>query len=184
VFGPLLVLVVSGFLIATIPDTWFASNTAAAIDHWARLFWPKLDHDATVLDARAPLRGAKYVTFVLYCASIIVANLLVVFPITWRAINKSSKRLTYLQSSALWRVSIGMLLLGFFAVLDTEVIGSDTSMGRVIANSSFLWFWTALLWGALSMTLGAIAILVAKLWKHGRPESNEDYHRRRTRDLR
>lgn len=178
IFGVISILMVSALVFAIMPNNLLESDSIAAIDHWARSNWPKLDHDAKVLDASTPGRGARYSVFLVYCAGVMIVFLGTTLPITWWAITKSSERLSYPQSSALWKIPIGLLVLLLWNVFETFSFGSNTSVSRAIIGSSTLWFWTALLWGAFGMTWGGVGIVVAKLWIHGLPENKYEYEQR------
>lgn len=175
---------VSAPFAAMVPDSWLQLDAVAAIDRWGRGIWPKLYHDAGALDAANPMRGVRYVLFLLYCVTVTIAVLVITFPITWQAIGRSSERLTYPQSGALWKVPLGLLFLLFWNIFETGFFTSDTSVSRAIAGSSVLWFWTALLWGAFGMTWGMAGILVAKMWTHGPPENSYEYKQRMLNELR
>jgi len=184
VFGVISVLMGSALVVWAIPDIWFGSGILAADDQWFRGIWPKLARDAAVLDTASPLRGTKYALFVAYCVGVTFAVVTLMLPIVWRAIGKSSQRLTYPQSRALWIIPLALLFLIYWNGFETGFFGSDTSVARAITRGSVLWFWTALLWGASAMALAATAIVVAKLWTHGLPENNYEYYQRRGRELR
>lgn len=184
IFGALVILMASAPVAALVPNSWLQVDLLAAIDNWARGVWPKLHHDAGVLDAASPMRGVRYSLFLLYCVGVMIIVLAVTVPASWRSIKISSERLTYPQSSALWKIPIALLVLIFWNVFETGFFGSKTSVSRGITAGWALWFWTALLWGAFSMTLGATMIVAAKIWTHGRPEGSYEYLQRMPREQR
>ncbi len=148
VFGTILVLMVSAPFAAIVPDNWLQLDVLVGIDRWGREAWPKLYHDAGVLDGTSVVRGVRYALFVLYCVGVAIAVLSVTIPITWQAISRSSERLTYPQSRSLWKVPLGLLLLLLWNGFETGLLfGSDTSVSRAIIGGYGLWLWTALTWG-------------------------------------
>lgn len=182
ILGAVFILMASAPLAALVPDSWLQVDSLAALDHWARGIWPKLNHDAGVLDAASPVRGMRYSLFVLYCISIMAVVLLVTVPMAWRSIKSSSERLTYPQSSALWKIPVALLFLIYWNVIETGFFGSTTSVGRGITLTWSLWLWTALVWGASAMTLGGAMVVLAKIWTHGRPENSYEYMQRMPRE--
>ena len=82
------------------------------------------------------------------------------------------------------KIPVALLFLTFWNVVETGLLTSNASMARAITNGSILWFWTALVWGAFSMTLGAAVIVLAKLWTHGQPENSYEYLQRIPREHR
>jgi hypothetical protein len=171
-YGSVLFIMCSAALFAVLPNTWFTSEMLTALGRWGRLIWPKLDHDATILDVEMPARGIKYVIFVLYCASIMAVGTIVMLPIIVRGLwSGAPRRLTYVESGVWWKALFGISVLVFFTVFDTALIGSDTRLGRSVTNAWGLWFWTALLWWMLFMALGTLIVFAVRRWKYGIAEN-------------
>jgi len=177
-FGCIAILMVSALAIAVIPVSWMQSETLTDITDAVRGFWPKLDHDVALLQAEDPARGLKYAAFAAYCGAVTLLFSIAVAPLTWWAIGRSSVRLTYPQSGAFRKIPAALAVLVIWIFFETMSFDGDTGMGRALTRSAGLWFWTALLWGALAMFWGGAVIVAAKLWRHGMPESTDEYDQR------
>lgn len=127
------------------------------------------------------MRGTKYALFVVSCGVVMMVFLIIMMPLMWRAIRQSSERLSYHQSTALWKVPVCLVFLVYWIFFETLLFDGGTSLGRAITGSGILWFWTALVWGSFAMSLGAVVILLAKLRAHGVPENSYEYNQRKYR---
>lgn len=177
-FGCLVILMVSALAAAVIPARWLQSDMLTGITDALRAAWPKLDHDVAQLRAEDPARGQKYAVFAAYCGVVTLLFSAAAAPLTWWAIGRSSVRLTYPQSRALWAIPIALAVLVIWIFFETISFDGDTGKGRALTRSGVLWFWTALQWGALAMFWGGAVIVAAKLWRHGMPETPDEYDQR------
>ncbi len=116
-FGCIVILMASALAITIIPESWIQSDMLMGITDALRGGWPKLDHDVAQLQAEDPARGQKYAVFAAYCAAVTLIFSIVAAPTVWRAIGRSSVRLTFPQSGALWKIPVAL------AVLDHDEFG-------------------------------------------------------------
>lgn len=177
-FGCIVILMASALVVAFVPGSWIQSDMLMGVTDALRGAWPKLDHDVAQLQAEDPARGQKYAVFAAYCAVVTFLFSIVAVPVTWWAIGRSSVRLTYPQSRALWKIPVALAVLVLWMFFETISFDGDTGMGRTLTRSGGLWFWTALLWGGLAMLWGGAVIVAAKLWRHGMPETADEYDQR------
>lgn len=182
-YASVIVIMCSAVVFALVPNSWFESDILASSSKWAREIWPKLDHDATVLDARANLRGTKHIVFVIYCGFVMLTGSAIALPLIARSIlMRASRRLTYPESGVWWKALLCVLVLVYFNVFETSLVGSSQRLGRSVTDSWFLWFWTALLWWALFIAAGTAIVFAIRLCRYGFPESKEDYLWRKNRE--
>jgi hypothetical protein len=173
---------VLAFTFAALPNLWFVGDLFTALDHFGRSAWPKLAHDAAILDERVPLRGTKYVILMQCCLGMTIVACVAVLPVNWRLISLPSNWVSYPVAKGLGRAFlIGILFLGFVVFFDPLLIGSDARKARGITNSFLLWFWMPLLWWCLAMVVSLATVIAAQIWKHGWPESEEEYRARKGR---
>jgi hypothetical protein len=170
-YGSLIFIMCSAVLFAALPSAWFTAGMLDTLGREVRLFWPKLDHEAAVLNAIAPGRGSKYSIFILYCISTLAAGTILTLPIILRSmLSGGFGRLTSGEASAWWRAPVVLLFFVVLAILEAGFLGGDTKVGQAIAEGWGLWFWGAFLWWMLFGAFGTWIVFVVRRLKFGPAE--------------
>lgn len=167
-YGSLVFIMCSAALFAVLPNVWFASEMCDALSREARLVWPKLDHDVPILEAVASGRGIKYSIFVLYCACILMAGTVIKLPtIIHGLLRGGDQRLAHSEAQVWWKALAGIVILAYFTLFDTGLVGSPLKLGHTVTLSWGVWFWTALLWWMQFMAFGTLVVFTARRLRFG-----------------